>query len=262
MARGYMNILTRKIARNTVGTADSRIYESTADIERDLRARKVDAVALVPDDYLKLRKKIPLIPLAMTATQSGHEIELLLLARRDAPIQTVKDLRNRSVSIPARVSQYGSFYISWLDLLTLRLGFKGNKEFFGTVMETMKPSQALMQVFFRKSDACVVTRQMFETTRELNPQIGRELAVIARQPKLAGGIIAVRSDYPNEHSERITKELLSLHEDNEGKQLFVLFQLRRLIAYRPEYLKETETFYTDLNSLSRRFGIKSPMEQQ
>jgi hypothetical protein len=43
-----VQVLAQKIARKTVGSADSRIYESIEDIERDLKTKKLDVVALAP----------------------------------------------------------------------------------------------------------------------------------------------------------------------------------------------------------------------
>jgi ABC-type phosphate/phosphonate transport system substrate-binding protein len=251
-----VGILTRKVARNTVGTANSKIYETTAAIEQDLRTRTIDTVALVPEDYLELSKRLPLEPLMMTATAQGHEVELLLLTRRDSPARTIKDLRNRRIAVPTKVSQYGSMYFTWLDLLAMHQGVRNSTLFFSDMVATKKPSQALMQVFFRQVDACVTTRQIFELTAELNPQVGRDLIVVANLPKLAGGIIAIRGDYPQDRKQKIRHELLTLHEDQEGKQLFVLFQLKKLIPYRPEYLQATEAFFREHRTLSRRLNPK------
>ncbi|OQA10927.1 MAG: ABC transporter, phosphonate, periplasmic substrate-binding protein [bacterium ADurb.Bin374] len=87
---------------------------------------------------------------------------------------------------------------------------------------------------------------------ELNPQIGRELTVIERLPKLVGGIIAMRRDLPEVHKQKIRQALLTLHEDQEGKQLFVLFQLKKLVPYRPEYMRATEALYAEHRTLRQR----------
>jgi ABC-type phosphate/phosphonate transport system substrate-binding protein len=249
-------ILVQKVARNTVGSADSKIYDSIADIEQDLKTKRLDVIALTTDDFLELSTRTPLDPMLVTATSKGHEVELLLLVRKDSAIRSFGDLRNRRIAIPAKQNQFGSMYSIWLETLVRRHGFPGGAGFFAAVAETKKPSQALMQVFFRQSDACVTTTQFLDLSSELNPQIGRELKVIERLPKLAGGIMAFRSDLPEEHKKRIRQALLTLHEDQEGKQLFVLFQLKKLLPYRPEYIRATEALHTEHRRLARRTGQK------
>lgn len=247
-----VQLLSRKVAKKTVGSADSKIYDSVAEIEQDLKAKMLDAIALPPDDFLELSNRIPLEPVMITNTTQGHEVELLLLTRKDSAIRSFQHLRNRRIAVPAKVNQYGNMYFTWLDTLIMRQGFHGGNRFFTAVAETKKPSQALMQVFFRQTDACITTAQLFDLSAELNPQLGKELIVIERLPKLAGGIIALRRDLPDIRKRILRQAMLTLHEDQEGKQLFVLFQLKNLIPYRPEYLKPTEAFYDEHRRLERR----------
>ncbi len=250
--RVAVRILSQKVARNTVGSANSQIYDSISDIERDLNAKKLDAVALTPEDFLELSSHTPLDPVMVTATSMGHEVELLLLARKDSHIRTFRELKNRTISIPAKVVQYGNMYFTWAEILLMREGFQSIEGYFSSVSEARTPSRALMQVFFRKADACVVTGQVLELATELNPQIGRELTIIARVGKLAGGIIVFRSDLPEDRKQKLRQALQTLHEDQEGRQLFLLFQLNRLIPYRPEYLRETRLFFDEHRDLKRR----------
>jgi ABC-type phosphate/phosphonate transport system substrate-binding protein len=113
-----------------------------------------------------------------------------------------------------------------------------------------------MSVFFRKVDGCVVPRQSFEVTSELNPQIARELKTISRIDRLTGGIIAFRQELPEERKQKIRQALMTLHEDQEGHQMFVLFQLDRLTPFRPEYLKGTETLYAEHKKIKARTVTK------
>lgn len=249
-----IRILAQKIARNTVGSANAAIYDSIADIERDLKARKLDAVALTPDDFLQLRKRMTLDPAMVTATDTGHEVDLVLLARRESRIRGMGDLRNKRFAIPMKVSQFGSMYLTWVEMLLMGEGVAPNDRYFAVVTETRTPAQAIMQVFFRKADACATFRQLFELTTELNPQIGRELQIIKQLPKLAGGIIVFRNDLAEERKQKLRHTLTTIHEGPEGKQLFTLFQLKKLIPYRAEYLRGTEEFYHDYRVLARRFN--------
>jgi len=250
--RVAVRILSQKVARKTVGSANSQIYDSLLDIERDLKSKKLDAVALTPDDFLTLRPRIPLDPVMVTTTSKGHEVKLLLLTRKDSHISTIRELKNRTIAIPARVVQYGNMYFTWVETLVMREGFPNLKTFFSSVNEAQTPSRALMQVFFRQADACVVTDQVLELATELNPQIGKELTGLTQVDKLAGGIIVFRSDLPEGRKQRLREALQTLHEDQEGRQLFLLFQLNRLIPYRPEYIRATQLFYEEYHNLDRR----------
>jgi ABC-type phosphate/phosphonate transport system substrate-binding protein len=252
--RVAVRILSQKVAKNTVGSADSRIYDSTAEIEQDLKAKKLDAVALTPEDFFEISSRTPIEPVMVTATDKGHEVELILLTRKDSGICSFHELKNRIIAVPARIVQYGNMYFTWVEILLMRETYKSIEQYFSTVRETKTPSLSLMQVFFRQADACVVTSQIFELTAELNPQIVRELKVIERVGKLSGGILVLRPDLPGDRKQKLLRSLRTIHEDPEGRQLFLLFQLNRLVPYRPEFLQATAAFFAEHRNLARRFA--------
>jgi ABC-type phosphate/phosphonate transport system substrate-binding protein len=74
--------------------------------------------------------------------------------------------------------------------------------------------------------------------------------------KLAGGIIVFRPDLREDRKQKLMQALRTLHEDEEGRQLFVLFKLNRLVPYKPEYLRATEAFFAEHRNLARRLGRK------
>lgn len=249
-----LRLLSQRVARKTVGSAEARIYDAPDEISRDLRAKRLDVVALTPEDFLDIGSRIPLEPIMVTSSDKGHDVDLILLVRRDSGIRSFRDLRNRSIAVPARVVQYGSVYFTWIETLVMREGFRSTGRFFAAVGETKTASLSLMQVFFRKADACVVSRQVLELASELNPQLARELKVVEQVNNLAGGIIAIRPDLREDRKQRILNALRTLHEDPEGHQMFVMFQLSRLIPYRPEYLRATRAFFEEHRLLAVRTG--------
>jgi phosphonate transport system substrate-binding protein len=251
-----VKVLTRKIAKKSVESAEAHIYDSTVDIDRDLRLKKVDLVILEAEEFIHLRSHEPLEPVMSSVFNKNHEVELLLLVRKNSGINRVSDLKNKSILLPSKTSQFGLIYHTWIETLVMKEGLKSTGDFFSSFSETRNASHAVMPVFFGKSDSCVISRQAFEITSELNPQIGRELKAIAQVGRLAAGIIAFRQDLPEELKQVIRNALLTLHEDQEGRQMFVLFQLSGLIPFRPEYLKGTEALYLEHRKLKGRFAAR------
>lgn len=247
-----VQVLSQKLARKTVGSAESRIYDASIEVENDLKAGRLDVVALTPEEFIHLRTHTALEPAMTTVSGKNHQVELLLLARRDSGLNGIADLKRRTIALPSRASQFGSTYHIWLETLVMKRGESSPERFFSSLRETRNASQAIMPVFFHKIDACVVSGQAFQVTSELNPQIARELKVIARINHLTGGIIALRQDLPEERKQRIRQALMTLHEDQEGRQMFVLFQLDRLTPYHPDHLKGLEALHGEHRSLRAR----------
>lgn len=240
-----VQVLSKKVARKTVGSAESKVYDSTIDMEKDLKSRKLDVVALTPEEYMYLRDRTPLEAVMSTVSGKSHEFEMLLLVRKDSGLKSVADLKKKSIGLPSRTTQFGNVYTTWIETLVMKEGVGSMGDYFSSVTEARSSSQSIMSVFFRKIDGCVVPRHAFEVTAELNPQIARDLKTISRIDRLTGGIIAFRQDLPEERKQKVRQALMTLHEDQEGHQMFVLFQLDRLIPFRPEYLKGTEMLYAE-----------------
>jgi ABC-type phosphate/phosphonate transport system substrate-binding protein len=247
--RVAVQVMTDKIARKTVGAARSKVYNFTEEIEKDIKQSKLDIVALAVEEYLMLRPLGLLEPSMLTVNGKSHEVGLLLLVRKESPAHGFRDLKGRTMVLPSVNTQAGSTLHSWLELLVMRQGKAVKEDYFSVVTETRNASQAIMSVFFRKAEACVVTVQSYETAIELNPQIGRELRVIGQIQGLAGGMIAIRKGLPEKLKHTINAVLKTLHEDTDGKQMFTMFQLNRLAPYRHEYLKHTEAMYAEHRKL-------------
>jgi ABC-type phosphate/phosphonate transport system substrate-binding protein len=249
-----IQVLARKIAAKTVGSADARIYDSDSEIERDLRAKTLDMVALTPEQLIHLRDQAQLEPLMVTATGNSTDLELLLLVRRDSGVSRLAELRNRTIALPAEGSQFGAIYRTWLENLVMKEGARSAPTFLSTITETRGASQAVMSAFFRKSDACIVSNNAFEVLNELNPQLSRDLKVIASIDRLVGGIVAVRQDLPSERKQKVRHILKTLHEDPDGKQVLVLFQLSGIREFQPENMKATEAMLAENRTLKKRFA--------
>jgi hypothetical protein len=119
----------------------------------------------------------------------------------------------------------------------MRNGFHGDsKSFLGSIKTTRKSSQAVLPVFFRQAEGCIVTWNAYDTIVELNPQVGKELVPIASSPLVITSIGVLRDDYEERFGAFVTGELIRLHMDPQGKQILLLFQKGRLVSCRNEYL--------------------------
>ena len=244
-----VQVLAKKVAGKTFGSVDSRIYDSISDLENDLKAKKLDGLAITPDEFIYLKPRASIEPAMLTVAGNSHEIELLLLVRRDSGIDGVKDLKGRVITLPLRNAQYGAIYRIWVESLVMKEG-GAIDTFFSSITEADSVSKAIMPVFFKKVAACVVTKQAFDVSSELNPQLSRDLKVIAQIGKLAGGIIVFRKDLSSASKEKMRQGLLDLEKDHEGRQLLMLFHLTGLAPFRPEYMKSTELLYAEHTRLT------------
>jgi phosphonate transport system substrate-binding protein len=73
-------------------------------------------------------------------------------------------------------------------------------------------------------DACLVTRKGFKIMEELNPQVGKQLKVLASSPALVPDGFFFRAAYPQQPLERMASELTRIHSTVAGQQVLTVFQ--------------------------------------
>jgi ABC-type phosphate/phosphonate transport system substrate-binding protein len=254
--KAAVSILIQKVAWKNFGKSEAKFYDTIHEMAAALNSGKVQVLCGPPEEFMELKNRAPVDPILSTASSSGHETELLLLVRKDSGFHTLSDLKNKTLVMPMRNPRVNSMFYVWIETLLMRDGHSSIESFFSSLKETRTTSRGIMPVFFRQADACVVTRQLFNLAAEMNPQIGRELVPIAWMGKLSHGIISVDRRLPEKLREKIRQAFLSLPESPDGKQLLMLFQVSKMVPFRPEYLTATEALFTEhqrlKNKLTRR----------
>jgi len=79
-----------------------------------------------------------------------------------------------------------------------------------------------------KGDACVITRQGFALMGELNPQVTKQLRVLATSPQLVPHMTCFRAGFDPSLKEQIFATLTEANTSTAGKQLMTIFQCDRV----------------------------------
>ena len=232
------------------------IFNSLAELDEALRRKQVDAVAVLTEEYRALSTSFPLAPL-FVANVNGHTAEeLIVLVRRDSGIANPEDLRGRSL-ITHRDPQ-ASLALPWLDTLLLEKGLRPTADFLGRVSSSDNLAHVILPVFFRQSEACLVTRSGFDTMTELNPQVGLTLMVLASSPKMVPVLLCIRADYTSSSKDEILQGLRDLHLSPAGRQVLTIFRSGKLEELPASSLKTELDLLERREKLGRKAGPKAP----
>jgi phosphonate transport system substrate-binding protein len=242
-AQAALEMWTRQLSKDSESPlkTKARIYPDENAIVRAINNKELDLVILSSPLYLKIKDQVPLDPVFVPAYDNLVGDEYLLLVHRDSGINSLKQLRGRRILIHPRFTPLSS-EILWLNSL-LSKQCNSYKRLFRSVKSVEKASQAILPVFFKKMDACLVMRRLFETVAELNPQIGKDLVAVAQSPPILRGIIAFRKDYSDKLKRKVSKTLDDMHTHPQGKQILTLLKYDKLVKFKPAYLRSVQPFY-------------------
>ena len=205
------------------------ILDGPEEMMQALREARIDALALPVNEYRQVREEVD--PGAFIGSSEAGQIrseEYLLLVHRDSGIQSLADLRGRSLT--CWKNSRSSLAEPWLDVVLLTQGWSRGAEFC-RLTQDRKLSNVVLPVFFRRTDACVVTRSGFEGLSELNPQLGQRLQVLTHSAAMVPAGFCFRKDYAGPIRETMLDEMRQLVATPAGRQLQTLFQFGTLESH-------------------------------
>lgn len=223
-------------SKDDLAVSDSPgVLENAAAVAAAFTSGTADIISLTSTEFLSLPDGL-VHPRMISAAVGGTYFEqYVLLARNDSGIKTIADLQNKRLLIYG--SLRGSLSPIWLDVLLATNGFAEAKDFFGSVTPVNKPSRTVLPVFFQQADACIVTRTGFEVLSEMNPQVTKQMKIIATSPQLIPTVTCFRAGISPRALERIIHAVVSAQHTVAGQQVLTIFQSDGIAEIRTEQIE-------------------------
>lgn len=118
----------------------------------------------------------------------------------------------------------------------------------------------VLPVYFGQSDLCLVTKKGFDTTVELNPQVGRRLTVIAHSPILISEVTCFQRTFTGSYRNETVSAYLEAHLHPEGQQTLTLFQVEQVVPVTTDDLALTKDLYQRYLELSSHLPGQAGLE--
>ena len=208
--------------RGIIASPAPHIFNSVQEIAKALTTKKIDSISLPSNKYWKLRHLLDQRICIVGKNNGSITEEYILLVHKDSEIQRLEDLRGRSLLFFQNSRM--SLASIWLDTVLVQAGLPRTVEFCRETSSS-KLSNTVLPVFFRRADACVVTRSSFNTMCELNPQLKQRLKVLTSSPELVPSVFCFRKDFNDSIRQVILSELTQILQSPSGEQIMTLFQL-------------------------------------
>lgn len=200
-----------------------KIFDTTEEIFRRARTGQFDAVALNVAEYRQIAEYLD--PSQVIAETDGAE-QYLLLAKGSGPVKSLQDLKGKRLL--ALKAPKMCIAAAWLNTLLKDARLGDSDSFFGSLTAEVKPSRVVLPVFFGQADACLTSRRGFDVMCELNPQVAKELVVLASSPSVIVTFYTFHKNYHGVSRERFAKVYAGIPASAAGRQLATLFQFQGL----------------------------------
>jgi ABC-type phosphate/phosphonate transport system substrate-binding protein len=200
-----------------------------------------DVIATTGLDYLELRKRVHLRPLAILSKTEHPTDTFLLVTRKKHPLKALTKQHDRTLIVEAGGG--GDIARLWMDTVLQAHRLPRHQEFFNILRMGDKPSRTLLPVFFGQADACVVSENVLSVMSELNPQIGKQLVVQERSEGFISILISATDRLEDWARDIVMEETERMHTIADGRQILTIMQMKRFFPFKPEYLKATERIY-------------------
>jgi hypothetical protein len=212
------------------------ILDKASDLSAVSKRGNMDLLIVDAWDYLS-HAPFKNTSLEFATIEQGQVLEpYLVLAKAESSINSIKDLKGKHVLVLKSSNASNGHH--WFRTELLKMGFADPNRFVKRLEIKSKLSRAVLPVFFSQADACIVDQAGFKIMVEMNPQIGKELQIIAQSPHFVDTLCCLRSQgwLKPYHRGDMSDALAKIADDPAGQQILNLFKFNGLTPFKEKYL--------------------------
>jgi phosphonate transport system substrate-binding protein len=250
-----MKVWSDSVARNRgiPINSGSTIYSGSAALSAALTNGEVDVLMVLSSEMIALRDLGLLEPKFVSMRNGSCQEQYLVLVHRDSGITDLAGLKQKNIIIQS--SARASLARPWFEEMMNETGPVDLSRNFASFTETPESSRIVLPVFFKKADACIVSRSTFKTLAELNPQLTKQLVALAESPGFVPTVFCMRKGYDSELLPDLMAGLADLHKEPHGQQILMLFKVDELAAYDAGHMASTEKLLAKKSSAAASIGL-------
>lgn len=212
------------------------VFETEEVFVEAVREGRIDFFPILATEFLDWGRSFDVVPAAAFLKDDADPRSPVVLLSSN-PDFKLADLSGKSLI----VDESHSFGIGriWLAAETIEARIGNAFDLCSEVKFVRKPTEAVLPVFFKQKDFCLLNRRDWESLADLNPQLNG-LHVVAESEPLIVALLGFRADYDPELRDQFVKDLSHLHETRGGKQVLTIAKTTGVSPFQAEWLINTE----------------------
>lgn len=224
-ARAAMSIWIKRMTEDLNVVMDPKLFNTTQEILDRTRKGQLDAMAVNIIEYRQIAEFLDSNQIVTSAGTAGME-QYLLVVKQGGGVRQLADLKGRRLCVLKTPKMCVA--PEWLFTVLEDAHCGSAEQLFGSITAEHKFSRVVLPVFFGQADACLTSKRGFDTMCELNPQVAKELKVIAVSPRLVVSFYIFTRNCQGANRQKVIRTVMGLPNSVAGKQLATLFQFENL----------------------------------
>lgn len=232
---------------------DVTFYNTIDELVTAYKNNELDMIVLSFPDFYKNENTLRPISKDFWSASGTNEIytQFYLVSLKELNVNSFKDIENKSLSI----EEHEPISKVWLDKNSLIANKKSSEKMLKKIFFETKEQTPLLNVFFKKSDLAIVTKDTWNTMIQLNPSIEKKIKIIERSEKNYLNIIGLFSKNTKQEKIDVFFKITSKIEDaTRGKELLSLLKFNNYFRLENSYIDNMEKYYDDYFDLKEKFN--------
>lgn len=203
---------------------DFKSFDSSDELAEAIEKNQVNAFFGSPVEFLKTESYFLENPIASGIIGNQLKSRILLVVRAESEIKSLAQLRGKKLSIQKSIANdLGGLY---LETLLLENKLPLIKNFFLDTQSSETSNRALVDLFFKKVDATLLSENYFQIAVELNPQLLLQTRILVASEPYLIFVAALRKGTPPQEVDGIKNSLLNVNKTAKGKSILNLMKVQ------------------------------------
>ena len=225
---------------------EGKIYSDLKTLKTEIDNKSINFFNVSTIEYFSLIDRDKFTPFLSGTNHPSQNFDVyLLITNINNKVDNLKQLKNVSIMIPKSIEKSIGDY--WLkSLLREELG-KTDFKTITFLSSKQKDTEAMLSVFFGKTDYVLITESSFDLGCELNPALKSKIKILNRSGNLLEGVFAYRVGVDLTTVKSIADVAIDIHKDVEGRQILNLFKIQKIIPVSEKDIVESQTIINKYN---------------
>ena len=196
--------------------------------------------------YVLTHAKAGIEPIARPVWLNGNSTYRgYIFVRKDSGIETVKDMKNKSLVLVDRATTAGYIFQRYYFKYS---GIANLEDYFSRISFARSHDAAAWAVYTGEADIGGAKNHIFHSLQEEYPDFKEQMVILAESPEVPSNGLAVRKDLNPAIKLRLKTLLLALHETTEGQEILKNFRALK-------FVETTNNDYKVLYNMVKELGI-------